>query len=424
MITHDQNERLVRVEGDAPMGILMREHYWIPGCLSSQLVADGAPQRVRLLGKDYVAFRATDGRIGFFDERCPHRGVSLVLARNEDCALRCIFHAWKIDVSGKVVEVPTQATRPEEFAARVRVNHYRTHEGGGIVWVWLGNQAAVPKFPELPFTILPENQVWMTITMANCNWLQGMEGTIDSAHVGTLHGSYIDRLVAKGDRTNTYSREVLAPRYEVERTPYGLAATALRPLPDGSIYVRTTPYIMPFVTFTPGGEEAPAVIFITSPVDDTHHNLFYGTWARTVDIKNADKVPDIMGSIVGNLPHDPHNFGRFTSDRNRSYGQDREAMKQGHFSGFVGNLLQEDMVVQASMGPIVDRTRDYLSTADMAVVHARNMLLEALDDVAAGRTPRGAGADRDFRDVLPTNILVPPGGDRSGAVVDFYKAAS
>src|SRR5580704_13974000 len=119
------------------MGRLMREHYWIPAALSSQIVEDGAPQRVRLLGKDYVAFRATDGRIGFFDERCPHRGVSLVLARNEDCALRCIFHAWKIDVSGKVVEVPTQATRPEEFAARVRVNHYRTHEGGGIVWVWL-----------------------------------------------------------------------------------------------------------------------------------------------------------------------------------------------------------------------------------------------------------------------------------------------
>ena len=131
-----------------------------------------------------------------------------------------------------------------------------------------------------------------------------------------------------------------------------------------------------------------------------------------------------MGSIAGNLPHDPHNFGRFTGDRDHNYGQDREAMKNGHFSGFIGNLLQEDMVVQASMGPIVDRTRDYLSTADVAVVQARNMLLEALDDAAAGRTPRGAGANRDFRDVLPTNILVPPGGNRSEGAVDFYKTAS
>jgi hypothetical protein len=327
-------------------------------------------------------------------------------------------------VSGKVTEVPTQASRADEFAAKVKVNHYKTYEGGGIVWVWLGNQAAAPKFPELPFTAMPENQVWMTITRANCNWLQGMEGTIDSAHVGTLHRSYIDRLVAKGDRTNTISREVLAPRYEVERTPYGIAATAVRPLADGSEYVRTTPYIMPFVTFTPGGEEAPVVIFITSPIDDTHHNLFYGTWSKTKSINDLTKTPDIMGPIVGNLPHDPHNFGRFTGNRDGNFGQSREAMKEGHFSGFIGNLLQEDMVVQASMGPIVDRTLDHLSSADAAVIHARNVLLEALDDMEAGRTPRASGDNRDFRDVLPTNLLVPPGATRTEGAVDFYKAAS
>ena len=121
------------------MGALMREHYWIPAALPAQLVADGAPVRVRLLGRDYVAFRATDGRIGFFDEGCPHRGTSLVLARNEECGLRCIFHGWKIDVAGTVVDVPTHSPNPEAFAAKVPVAHYPTHEGGGIVWVWLGS---------------------------------------------------------------------------------------------------------------------------------------------------------------------------------------------------------------------------------------------------------------------------------------------
>ena len=128
------------------MGRLMRENYWIPAFLSTQVEADGAPLRVRLVGGNYVAFRATDGRIGFFDEGCPHRQTSLVLARNEECGLRCIFHGWKIDVSGKVTDVPTHSPNPEAFAAKVPVAHYPTHEGGGIVWVWLGAQPA-PTFP-------------------------------------------------------------------------------------------------------------------------------------------------------------------------------------------------------------------------------------------------------------------------------------
>ena len=64
MLTHEENELLCRVEGDAPMGQLMRRH-WVPALLSEQLVeSDGAPVRVRLFGEDLVAFRDTDGRIG------------------------------------------------------------------------------------------------------------------------------------------------------------------------------------------------------------------------------------------------------------------------------------------------------------------------------------------------------------------------
>ncbi|TVV76664.1 Rieske 2Fe-2S domain-containing protein, partial [Sphingomonas solaris] len=138
MLTPAQNRLLTEVEGDAPMGAMMRERFWIPCALTETLVADGAPKVVRLMGRGYVAFRATDGRIGFFDEACPHRGVSLGLARNEDCGLRCIFHAWKFDVSGKVVEVPSEGARSASFAAQVTLNHYPTFEGGGLLWVYLG----------------------------------------------------------------------------------------------------------------------------------------------------------------------------------------------------------------------------------------------------------------------------------------------
>jgi phthalate 4,5-dioxygenase oxygenase subunit len=420
MLTREQNDVLTRVEGDAPMGKLMREHYWIPAALSSQIVEDGVPLRVRLLGQDFVAFRATDGRVGFLDERCPHRGTSLALARNEGCGLRCIFHGWKIDVSGKVVEVPTHSPNPDAFAAKVPVGHYPTHEGGGIMWVWLGAKEA-PPFPELPFTVMPASQVWMTITKCYCNWLQGVEATIDSAHVGTLHMAYVNR--DQANKPMTHALDALAPRYEVEHTPYGLDAAALRPLHDGSTYLRTTKYIMPFISFTPGGYEVPAVIFIVSPIDDTHHNLLYGAWTNHPGFNSGQGVPVEMSTVVGNLPYDPHNFGGFTSDREHNFGQDREAMKNGHFSGFVGNLLQEDTVTQASMGPIVDRTKDHLSSSDVAIIHAQRILLEGIADVAAGRTPRGARPGMDHRDVIPVNLLRPAETDDSSQVIDYYASA-
>ena len=375
---------------------------------------------MRLLGRDFVAFRATDGRVGFLDERCPHRGTSLALARNEECGLRCIFHGWKIDVSGAVVDVPTHAPNPEAFAAKVPVGHYPTHEGGGIVWVWLGSREA-PPFPELPFTSLPAGQVWMTVTKCYCNWLQGVEATIDSAHVGTLHRAYVSR--DQANQPMTLALDALAPRYEVERTPYGLDAAALRPMADGSTYLRTTKYVMPFVGMTPGGYEVLAVAFIVSPIDDTHHNLFYGVWSDRPDFNNGRDIPKEMLSVVGDLAYDPHNFGGFTGDRDNNYGQDRQAMKDGHFSGFVGNLLQEDTVTQASMGPIVDRTKDHLSSSDVAIIHAQRILLEALADVAAGRVPRGGAVGLDHRAVIPDNLLKPADPEGGSPVVDYYAAA-
>lgn len=415
MLTHEENHRLTRIDGDVPMGVLMREHCWIPALLSTQLVADGAPRRVRLVGSDYVAFRDTNGAIGFLDEKCPHRNASLVLARNEECGLRCIFHGWKVDVTGQVVEAPTHSPNPESFAAKITTRRYPTVEGGGLVWVWLGAREA-PPFPHLPFTMLPTSHVWVTATNCACNWLQGVEATLDTAHIGTLHKAYIEAY-SKADAGSSIknSLDALAPLYDVERTSYGLDAIGTRPMPDGSAYVRTTKYVLPFVSLVPGspgsaGGDVDGVIFIVSPVDDTHHVLFFGFWSMSREINDGLYlgVPPAQQSIVGDRPFDLDNFGGFSGGRDQNWGQDREAMQRGHFSGFTGNLLQEDTVTQISMGPIVDRTKEHLSSSDVAIIHARRVLLQALDNVAAGKPPVGTGPASDHLDVIPTDIVLPP----------------
>ncbi|MCU1372894.1 MAG: hypothetical protein JWO68_180 [Actinomycetia bacterium] len=411
VLTQEQNERLTRIEGDAPMGVLMREHRWIPALLSMQLVADGPPRRVRLVGRDHVAFRDSAGSVGFLDEGCPHRNASLVLGRNEECGLRCIFHGWKVDVSGQVVEAPTHHPNPEAFAAKVQARRYPTVEAGGLVWVWLG-ASPPPPFPHLPFTTLPASHVWVTATRCRCNWLQGVEATLDTAHLNTLHSAYVRAYADSGAEVVATSLAALAPKYEVAPASYGIDAIGVRPLADGGSYVRTSKYVLPFITLVPGppgSEQIDGTIFIVSPVDDTHHVLFFGFWSLTHEVNDGRyvEIPEPQRVAAGERPFDVEDFGAVDGDRDGNWGQDREAMARGHFSGFTGNLLQEDVVTQLSMGPIVDRTREHLSSSDVAIIHARRALLAALDRLEAGQPPLPGEPYADHLDVLPTGVVVP-----------------
>lgn len=387
MTTRAENDLMTRIEGDAPMGRLMRANYWMPFALSAHLVHGEAPMPVRLFGENYVAFRAEDGRIGFFDELCPHRRASLALGRIEGNGVRCIYHGWKLDVAGCVVEAPTQVARPEAFAARVPVVHFPVHESGGLAWVWLAGVEA-PPFPDLPFGDPDLYRYWCVSRMA-CNWLQGIEGTIDSAHQGMLHQSWIREAAKMAEHSNLNFSLDQPPTYETEFTPYGMRAAALRRIGDGRSYVRISEHLMPLVCVNPVGRSHPraGAVFVISPVDDTHHLLFFGTFSDTPD---GAMAPDEAKMAAPDYVPDDHDYAGLRGDRSNRWGQDRGLMDAGHFTGFGRNLLEEDAAIQASMGPIVDRTRENLSTSDIAVAQARRMFLGAVRAYEAGKLPPGS----------------------------------
>ena len=179
MMNQADNELLTRIEPGTPMGAMLRE-YWVPACRSAKLEVDGAPERVRLFGENFVAFRATGGRVGFMQEACPHRCASLALARNEEGGLRCVFHGWKFSVEGKCVDAPTEPRQQRErFAESVPVRSHPTHEAGGLVWVYMGARATPPRFPDYQFTTLPADQVQPYRGIIRTNWLQGLESLLD-----------------------------------------------------------------------------------------------------------------------------------------------------------------------------------------------------------------------------------------------------
>ncbi len=405
-ISQHENDLLTRVEHDAPMGAMIRQNYWIPAVPSSLLLADGAPVRIRLLGQNYVAFRATDGSVGVLDEQCVHRKASLALAKNENNSLRCLFHAWAYNTQGEVIAAPNHTGDQGEFCKKLRVNRYRAADRGGIVWAWLAKgqtaDSVAPPFPALPFVDLPADQRSVTSVEVPTNWVQAVEASMDSSHVGVLHES-TTQITAGGGNERLLMTKALAPKLEFEDRPFGYRYAALRGLPDGQVYARVNHFVMPwFGIICPPDANGPTSVFFSTPVDDVTHRAWFVHYnpnhALGMTIMSA--TPDVW-----NFPPLP------PGTASNNWGQNRDLMKRGHATGFPQHLGTEDFAMFLSQGPIHDRTDEQLCTADGAVIRVRRLLLKAAQDFAAGKPHAHTQAkDLDYASAQSVGGVLPAGG--------------
>ncbi len=386
MLTVEDNELLCRVEGDAPMGQLMRRH-WAPLCLSEEVAErDGKPVRARLFGEDLVVFRDSDGRLGVLDEYCPHRRVSLALGRNENCGLRCLYHGWKMDVEGNVLEMVSE---PEGGALREKIKQkaYPVREAGGMVWTYMGPPEAMPEFEPPAFAPTPGAHVSLLKIHVNANWAQVLEGQIDSAHSSSLHSSVMVPAsvdAAKATETSWLRPSVdKAPRFQVERTSYGFRYAAIRkPIanPDTQDYVRVTVYVAPFTALIPPND-IHNVATLLGPSDDTHTAFYFIAWndASKPGIEQEAWRKFNTAQVGIDLDSDYRNLRR----RDNDYLQDRNAMKLGDFTGIRG-IPNQDVAMWETMGPIADRSRERVGSSDIAVVAFRRIMVEAVRQFMAG----------------------------------------
>lgn len=407
MTTQKVNETLTEVGPGTPMGQLLRE-YWLPVMRSGRLAEPGGPPvPVELLGEKYVLFRGADGTVGCFDEACPHRGASLALARNEDCSLRCVYHGWKFHVSGEVLETPSEPEDGGRFASRVRLPHHPVREAGGVIWVWLGGTGREPRpFPQFPFTKVPAENIFATIALVDCNWFQGLEADIDSAHVSLLHETEARNGPLKDLLDDT------APRDEIDTQPYGLRYAALRTLSTGDTLARIKPFAMPWYTVVPELPNGDRLWHAWVPVND-HQTIMWYLWWNDDQPVDPSCFSEQFGLDLNRL--DPDNIRAGYGPENL-WGQDRGAMAVGRsFSGIRGLVLQ-DVAVQESMGPIVDRTIENPGRSDRGIVRARRFFLDAVTTHADGEIPPGLGLDVDYGTVRSAAVVVPAGQDWRTAV--------
>lgn len=415
MMTAEENDLLCRVEGDAPMGDIMRRH-WLPACLSEEVAErDGKPARFRLLGEDLIAFRDSEGKLGIIDEFCRHRGASLAFGRNEECGLRCLYHGWKFDVNGNVMDMPSEVNSGESLKEEAKIKSYPAFEAGGFVWTWMGPAEEMPEFDPPVWASVPDNMISVVKMHTACNWAQVLEGSIDSAHSSSLHSTNMPPAEVDGAKATATSwprpSNDKAPKIRFQKTDYGFRYAAVRkPILNAETheYIRSTLFVAPFSVVIPPNDQYRLAQMLV-PIDDTNTMFYWIAFHETKGISQDDWRKFCGAEIGKDIGEDFRKVRTLEND----FLQDREAMKDGDFTGIYG-IPAQDMAMWESMGPIADRTKDYLGVSDGAVAQFRRIMLAAARDWQDGKPAIGsASSERETpnADLKSYEGIVPKGTD-------------
>jgi nitrite reductase/ring-hydroxylating ferredoxin subunit len=426
MLSAAENAYLCQVGLGTPMGDLMRQ-YWIPALKSDELPSpDCPPLRLRLLGENLIAFRVTSGAVGFITNSCPHRGASLFFGRNEEEGLRCVYHGWKFDVDGNCVDMPSEPAE-SNFKSKVKATTYAARERSGIIWAYMGPREVPPPLPDLEPNMLAEGEYAVSKTLRECNWMQALEGDIDTVHQAFLHHGASQVQDVQPGTFDYYIRKNRAPGgYAIVETDFGTSYGAYRPAEEDTTYWRLAHYLFPFYTMIPTGVLGVQVLVRAwVPLDDgnmMHWNisaprtLSFNTTTTSGQASTTNRraaqptTPRGSGGGGGGMRYldDTSDWlGKFrlVQRAENDYLIDREEQRTNvSFTGISG-IHQQDQAATESMGPIMDRTREHLGMTDSMIIRTRRRI------VSAAKALRDEG-------------VVPPGvdnpevyGTRSGGVI-------
>lgn len=412
MLNKEENAYLTRTGPDTPMGTLFRR-FWLPLFLSSELPEkDGPPLRTRILGEDLVGYRDSNGHVGVLDAYCPHRRAPLFYGRNEEYGLRCVYHGWKFDAEGTCVDMPSEPA-DSDFKDRLTIKAYPTHEVGGLVWIYMGPRECQPERPPmLEWTELPASRVRIVKWFHENNYMQGIEGDIDTAHVSFLHSdarpeaaqTRINNVNTNGQLRNYFREADRHPRLTAMDTDYGMIYGGRRFMPDGGFYWRVTQWLLPSFSLIPGRGRRGGTAWI--PVDD-EHCVRYSigmTPEWDMDKSQADSLtpggtPQQFTLSDGTIIDTMIPYGT----KANQYQIDRALQKAGHYSGIVSIPMQDKAMIEG-MTRTVDRSLEHLASSDIAVIAARRRLLKVARDLERGIEPVAPTHPELYR-VRPLDLL-------------------
>ncbi len=433
MLSVQDNDVLCRVESGTAVGDLMRE-YWIPALKSDELPApDCPPVRLRLLAENLIAFRVTSGKVGIVHNACPHRGASLFFGRNEEDGLRCVYHGWKYDVTGACVDMPSEPAE-SNFKAKVRALAYPTYELNGIVWTYMGPRKQPPPLPHIEAAMV--EGVRVSKIVRDCNYMQALEGDIDTSHLAFLHnGAQRAENLPTGSQSYYVAKD-RAPRYAVLDTDFGVAYGAYRPTDQADkLYWRMAYFLFPFYTMIPTDVLGEARRIRGWVPIDSDHTMVWGLNApRVASATQGGFFGAAFGAGAGQelaggqnrgggaggndyLPDTSGWLGKFRLVANKDNDSliDREAQKNlvsfTGINGGVNGVFLEDQAVTESMGQIYERDREHLGTSDSMVIRTRRRLINAAKAFRQTQEPPPGVDDPSVFGVRSGGVILPSGVD-------------
>ena len=350
------------------------------------------------------------------DEFCAHRGVSLWFGRNEENGLRCPYHGWKYDVTGQCVDVPSEPAS-SGFCEKIKLKAYPCVEVGGVIWAYMGPPAEQPPAPAFEWVQLAPSQRFMSKRWQESNYLQAMEGGIDSSHVSFLHrGDLNSDPLHKNTAGAKFARSTNTV-FDILESPGGLLIGARRNADPGYHYWRITQWLMPWYTLIPPYKGQAANGHAWVPMDDYNCMAWTMTFHPVRDL-SAHEVELMKNGAGVHADMIPGTF-RPVANRGNGYLMDRAAQEAGHYYSGVKGLAIQDASVQESMGAIADRSKENLVSTDNAIIMARLRLRKAAQAVQEGKP--APGLDAEAQSVRSASFVLPEDGEFKDAALDAIK---
>jgi phthalate 4,5-dioxygenase oxygenase subunit len=382
-------ETLVRTGPGTAMGKVMRR-YWVPVLLSREIEEPDGPQvRVQVLGEKLLAFRDSNGQVGLIDEFCSHRGVSLYFGRNEENGIRCAYHGLKFSRHGECVDVPSAP----QVRQKMGIKAYPCMERAGIVWAYMGPGEKKPAPPEVEWCTLPASHVFVSKRLQECNYLQAMEGGIDTSHVSYVHRFEVDEdPMHQGTKANEYIKADGNVIFQIEKSDFGLTLYGRRNGEADSYYWRITQWLFPWFTLIPPFGDHALGGHVWVPIDDEH------CWAWSINFHphkplSAQERRYMEQGKGIHCEYDPGTF-RPKANKANDYLLDRRAQRENRAYSGVFGIAMQDASLQESMGPIQDHENEKLLPTDRAIVMARRILYEAASGLVADAEPPALDASK------------------------------
>ena len=407
MLSHADNVFLTHTGPGTPMGDLLRR-FWMPALLSEELAErDGAPRKIKILSEDLIAFRDSNGRVGIVEPHCPHRGANLYFGRNEECGIRCAFHGWKFDVDGNCVDLPTSP--PEStYKEKIKLLAYPTREWADMIWVYMGPRETMPELSQLELGLVPPAHRYVSKKRQDCNWVQSLEGAIDTAHFSFLHAiptkdeavrvdilrktSAIGQEGGLADRSRWVTDDP-RPKFKIHGHDAGLVIAAGRKTDTTDIYWRIAQFLAPNHALVPvafPGEVYHGQTWV--PIDDTTCWVYTYSWTPDRPLSNAERSKYAAGLSL-HAEIDEHYVPK--KNMQNDYMLDRELQKTLSYTGIAG-VSDQDAAIQDSQGAIQDRTKEHLGPTDVGIVEFRKLVMSAARALQRGDAPRPAAASQRY----------------------------